>query len=57
MFVRLWSTKAAFGAFVGASEFAAFAVAFDLDFAAVGAGELGGFSAWGYGFAAARACG
>ena len=54
--VALGSCEAAFGAFVGASEFAAFAVAFDLDFAAVGAEEFCGFAAWGDGFAAACAC-
>jgi len=52
----LWSGKAASGALVGSAEFAAFAVAFDLDFAAVWAWELGGFAAWGYWFAAACAC-
>jgi hypothetical protein len=51
----LWSGEAAFGAFVGSAEFAAFAIAFYLDFAAVGAEEFGGFAAWGDGFAAAGA--
>ena len=54
---RLWSCEAAFGAFVGSAEFAAFAVAFDLDFAAVGALEFGGFAAGWDGFAAAGAGG
>ena len=57
MFAFLWSGEAAFGAFVRSAEFAAFAIAFDLDFAAVGAEEFGCFAAWGDGFAAAGAGG
>jgi hypothetical protein len=56
MLFALWSCEAAFGAFVGSAEFAAFAVAFDLDFSAVWAEEFGGFRSWGDGFAAAGAC-
>jgi len=48
----LWSGEAAFGAFVWSTEFAAFTVAFDLDFAAVGAGEFCGFCSWRDGFSA-----
>jgi hypothetical protein len=56
MLIRLlWSCEAAFGAFVWSAEFAAFSVSFHLDFAAVGAKELGGFGSWWNGFAAACA--
>jgi hypothetical protein len=55
MLIALWSGEAAFGALVGSAEFTAFAISFDLDFAAVGAWELGCFSAWRDGFAAACA--
>ncbi len=57
VFSPLGSCEAAFGAFVGSAEFAAFSIAFDLDFAAVGAGEFGGFGSGGDGFSAACACG
>jgi hypothetical protein len=49
----LWSCESAFRAFVQAAEFAAFFVAFDLDFSAVGALEFCGFAAWRNWFAAA----
>jgi hypothetical protein len=52
----LWSLETAFGAFIEATEFAAFAVAFHLDFAAVGAKELCGFAARRNWFTAASAC-
>jgi len=53
----LWSYKTAFGALVAATELAAFAVAFDLDFSAAWAEEFCGVGAWRDGFAAACACG
>jgi hypothetical protein len=40
MFFALWSLEPAFGAFVEAAEFAAFSVAFYLDFTAAGAEEF-----------------
>jgi hypothetical protein len=52
----LWSGEAASWAFVGSAELAAFAVTFNLDFAAVWAWEFGSFAAWGDWFAAACAC-
>jgi hypothetical protein len=51
----LWSCEAAFWAFVGAAEFAAFSASFYLDFSAVGAEEFCGFGSWLDGFAAACA--
>jgi hypothetical protein len=53
---RLGSCEAAFWTFVETAEFAAFAVAFYLDFSTVGTLEFGGFAAWRDGFAAACAC-
>jgi hypothetical protein len=52
----LWTCEAAFGALVESAEFAAFAVTFDLDFAAVWALEFCGVAAWWNGFAAACTC-
>jgi len=52
----LWSLESAFGAFVESAEFAAFAVSFNLDFAAVWALELGGFAARRNWFTAACTC-
>jgi hypothetical protein len=54
-FRLLGSCEAAFWAFVESAELAAFAVAFDLDFAAVWALEFCGFAAWRDWFAAACA--
>ena len=51
----LWSYEATFGAFVRSAEFAAFAVAFDLDVAAAWTHEFCGFGAGWDGFAAACA--
>jgi hypothetical protein len=52
----LWSTKAAFGAFVEATEFAAFSVSFNLDFTALWAQEFCGFAAWRDWFSATCTC-
>ena len=53
--VILWSSESAFWTFVGSSEFAAFTVAFHLDFSAVRAEKLCGFRTWSNRFTAASA--